>query len=381
MVSPSATLTTLCANRDFPRTLRHQTQSTSDECMAIYRISDEKIEAIPQTTFAEQGLRERQDLQALLKKQIEVIAPDTLVVAEEFGDFEDSLRRIDLLAIDKNACLVVIELKRTEDGGHMELQALRYAAMVANMTFEKLSTVYASYLGESGSEQDASDELLAFLEWEDPDEEQFAQETRIVLASAEFSKELTTSVMWLNDYGLDIRCVRMRPYVDDGQTYLDVQTVIPLPEATDYQVRIREKKQQERVSRQSSRDFTKYDVTVADQFFSAQNKRHVILRVVAGILDSGCSPEQVMDAVPWRKNWFKVFDGALTSDQVIDRIMEGDTGGRHPLAKRYFVDHPFHVAGKTYVLSNQWGIRTLDAVDILKRTFSGVPVKISATST
>ena len=69
--------------------------------------------------------------------------------------------------------------------------------------------------------------------------------------------------MWLNDFGLDIRCVRMHPYVSDGQTFLDVQTVIPIPEVADYQVRIREKKQRERESRKSARDFTKYDVDIA----------------------------------------------------------------------------------------------------------------------
>ena len=51
-----------------------------------------------------------------------------LVVAEEFGDWEESKRRIDLLGLDRDATLVVIELKRTDDGGHMELQAIRYAA-------------------------------------------------------------------------------------------------------------------------------------------------------------------------------------------------------------------------------------------------------------
>lgn len=85
--------------------------------MPIYRINDEKIELIERTTFSQSGLRERQDLQQLLRARIEIITPDTLIVAEEFGEWEDSRRRIDLLGIDKNGNLVVIELKRTEDGG------------------------------------------------------------------------------------------------------------------------------------------------------------------------------------------------------------------------------------------------------------------------
>ena len=65
--------------------------------MPIYRIDNKKIIRIERTTFAQQGLRERNDLQALLKSQIDVISPDTLIVAEEFGEWEDSRRRIDLL--------------------------------------------------------------------------------------------------------------------------------------------------------------------------------------------------------------------------------------------------------------------------------------------
>jgi len=114
--------------------------------MPIYRIENSTISPVERTTFAKQGLRERYDLQALLKTRIEVISPDTLIVAEEFGDWEDSRRRIDLLGIDKAANIVVIELKRTEDGGHMELQAVRYAAMVSTLTFDKLVSIYERYL-------------------------------------------------------------------------------------------------------------------------------------------------------------------------------------------------------------------------------------------
>src|SRR6185503_3968724 len=92
------------------------------------------------------GLRERGDLQRFLRDQIEVIAPDVLIVSEEFGGWEDSKRRIDLLGVDRSANLVVIELKRTEDGGHMELQAVRYAAMVSKMTFDKVVDVFAAHL-------------------------------------------------------------------------------------------------------------------------------------------------------------------------------------------------------------------------------------------
>ncbi len=65
------------------------------------------------------------------------------------------------------------------------------------------------------------------LSVEEVDEEEFARDVRIVLVSAEFSKELTTTVLWLCDRELDIRCVRLRPY-QDGDRLLFVP-VVPAP--------------------------------------------------------------------------------------------------------------------------------------------------------
>jgi hypothetical protein len=218
--------------------------------MAFYEMTSNCLREIPATTFYAAGIRERADLQRLLRDQIEIAAADTLVVAEEFGDWENSNRRIDLLALDKDANLVVIELKRTEDGGHMELQALRYAAMVSTMTFEKVEEVFTTYRRRLGKDGEARSELLDFLGWEDPGDHPFAEEVRIVLISAEFSKELTTSVMWLNKQGLDIRCIRLKPYADNGRVLVDVQRIIPLPEADDYMIRIRKKQEGDRVRRE-----------------------------------------------------------------------------------------------------------------------------------
>src|SRR6516164_6635061 len=114
--------------------------------MPIFEITQTAIRKLSETTFSAAGVRERGDLQRVLRSNIEVVAPDTLVISEEFGDWEDSRRRIDLLGLDRDADLVVIELKRSEDGGHMELQAIRYAAMVSTLTFEKVVDVFSGYL-------------------------------------------------------------------------------------------------------------------------------------------------------------------------------------------------------------------------------------------
>lgn len=213
--------------------------------MPVFRLTHDAIEPLPERAFADLNVMERGDLQRLLRANIAVVADDVLVIAEEFAEWDDSRRRIDLLAVDRNANLVVIELKRGETGGHMELQALRYAAMVSSMTFERAAEVFQAFLDEQEpnleAEQDAAVWLLDFLGWEEPREDAFGRDVRLILVAADFSKELTTSVLWLNERDLDIRCVRLKPYALGSEVVIDAQQVVPLPEAEEYQVRVREK--------------------------------------------------------------------------------------------------------------------------------------------
>lgn len=195
-------------------------------------------------------MKERGDLQRLLRSQIEVLGDELYVIAEEFGEWDDSRRRIDLLAIDKDANLVVIELKRTSDGGHMELQAIRYASMVSTMTMERAIEIHAAYLEQIGGKREEAEKLvLEFLGWEERDEERFADDVRILLVSEDFGKELTTAVLWLREREIDIRCVRLRPYKHGEAIFMDVQQIIPLPEVNAYQIQVREKEQQGRKDR------------------------------------------------------------------------------------------------------------------------------------
>jgi hypothetical protein len=341
--------------------------------MAIFQVTDGKLTAIAPTTFAAAGIRERSDIQQLLKQQIDVIAPDTIVIAEEFGEWEDSRRRIDLLAIDKNANLVVIELKRTEDGGHMELQALRYAAMVSTLTFDKAVDVFASYLSARGQSADAKSILLEFLDCDESEVAEFPTDVRIILAAAEFSKEITTTVMWLNDdYGLDIQCVRLRPYNDGGRLLIDVQQVIPLPEAASYQIQLREKKVTERAVRTQNRDFTRYDVIAGSNTYANLPKRRAIYHVIRALCDAGVDPEKLRAAVPWKNTLLTpipgTLDGPAFQRAFAEHLVEQ---GNKPQVNRYYIDEEdlIHANGKTYAATKMWGGQTLSAMDQLINAF------------
>jgi hypothetical protein len=213
--------------------------------MSLYRITTDKLEPVSRTTFAAESLLERKDLQRLLRRDITPIADDLMVIAEEYGEWEDSNRRIDLLCLSKDGGLVVVEIKRTEDGGHMELQAIRYAAMVSAMTLDQVIQAYARSQG--GELDEASAGILEFLQLDSEDEAELSGEVRIILVSADFSTELTTAVLWLNrQYEMGITCVRLRPYRMGADILIDATQIIPLPESADYEVKIREQEKEKK---------------------------------------------------------------------------------------------------------------------------------------
>ena len=167
--------------------------------MPLYRWNADNLEAVTPTTFEAEWLQEA-NLQRLLRDQPDVLEEGLFIVAEEFGNWQDSYRSIDLLGLDRTGRLVIIELKRTQSGDHSELQAIRYAAMVSIMTLEDVIEAHSGYLARRGINEDARIQVLNQLGVADEaDAEIRTKDPRIILASAGFSKELTTSVLWLND--------------------------------------------------------------------------------------------------------------------------------------------------------------------------------------
>ena len=324
--------------------------------MPIYELSSDEVRPVPTTTFAEAHVLERQHLQRVLRSSIETVAPGAMVLSEEFGEWEGSARRIDLLALDHQGNLVVVELKRDQDGAHMELQALRYAAMVSTMTFARAVDAHQRYLARIGREGDARSAILQHLEWDEPREDDFAQDVRIVLVAANFSTELTSTVIWLNERNLDIRCVRVQPYQLDRRILLDVQQIIPLPEAASFQVQLREKATESRASKAAGEgpDFTRYDLRIGEDLHEAQWKRRMIYLVVRAALASGLKREDL----PLASGKWLVVEGRMATRDSFAEAAKAKLGpDRFFEERRWFLDDDelFFDASSTFALSNQWG--------------------------
>ncbi|MDM3270426.1 MULTISPECIES: hypothetical protein [Citrobacter] len=322
--------------------------------MALYCISDKNLTALTKTTFTIEGLQERYDLQEAIKKTIDIVAPDCLVISEEFSDWEDSRRRIDLLAIDKQANLVVIELKRDEAGAHMELQALRYAAMISTMSFAKACEYYQAYLQKHDLDIDAKAKILDFVELEDTELVDFGKDIRIILASADFSKELTTTAIWLRDKGVDIRCVRLTPYNFNGEVLINAEQIIPVPELEEYQVKFREKRVEQIASSQKSdRDYSEYKYKGL-----VFNKRKLALELFTDWI----AKHNPSDFSELKSKLSEILKSRTIA--LADHIPEGRKNRFH-MNDDAMIELP---SGELVAISNQWGLGNIERlVDFVRR--------------
>ena len=71
--------------------------------MPVYKVTETSFEALDQTSFEREGILERQGIQARLRDYPEVLEEGLFILAEEFSSWDESSRRIDLLALDRGA--------------------------------------------------------------------------------------------------------------------------------------------------------------------------------------------------------------------------------------------------------------------------------------
>lgn len=220
--------------------------------MYIIDKENNSLVRVEKCSFKDLGMSERENLQEWIAKEPSSLGEDLLIIQKEFDGFSDTRERLDLLALDKLGNLVIIENKLDDSGRDVTWQAIKYASYCSSLTKQDIIEIYQRYLGASANAEEMLSEFFDDKELSDI-EINVGNSQRIFFVAANFRKEVTSSVMWLLNFNLRIKCFKVTPYKYNDKLLLDFDQIIPIKDADDYTIKIASKKQSESLDSEASR--------------------------------------------------------------------------------------------------------------------------------
>src|SRR5690606_20175884 len=206
-----------------------------------------RINPLEVKRFSDLGFTERKHLQEWLENYPQALTQgdgdELLIIQKEFDGFDETRERLDLLALDKEGNLVIIENKLDDSGRDVVWQALKYASYCASLSTQQVVDIYQRYLNQKAMEQNgtparAEEKLIEFLEVDDLESVQLnrIRTQRLMLVAARYRKEVTSTVLWLSQFGIACQCFKVTPYQAGSELFLNVEQIIPTPESSDFMI-------------------------------------------------------------------------------------------------------------------------------------------------
>ena len=218
---------------------------SSNQAIFMYLINKKinRIQKIKKKSFTELGIKERENLQEWIANYPESLGEEILIIQKEFSGFTDTNERLDLLALDKEGNLIIIENKIDDSGKDVTWQCLKYASYCSSLKKSQIIKIYQDYLNKNSNGANAEEKICDFLDNAEIEETilNVGLSQRIFLVSGSFRKEVTSSVIWLLNYGLRIQCFQVTPYELGEQLFLNFEQIIPVKEAEEYSISMAEK--------------------------------------------------------------------------------------------------------------------------------------------
>lgn len=208
-----------------------------------------KIEELTRVSFSEIGFTERANLQEWLEDLPNALGEPLLIIQKEFSGFDDTNERLDLLAIDKEGNLVIIENKLDDTGRDVTWQAIKYASYCSTLKKTQIEQIYQQYLNKKGKGEIAIEKLGDFFKDTEYSYDELSinnsQTQRIFLVAKKFKKEVTSTVLWLLNYKIQLKCFKVTPFILQEQYFLNIEQIIPIKETEEYIIKMADKIQDE----------------------------------------------------------------------------------------------------------------------------------------
>ncbi|WP_419914313.1 DUF4268 domain-containing protein [Hoeflea sp.] len=107
---------------------------------------------------------------------------------------------------------------------------------------------FKNYLDRYCGGGNATANICDFLDTDEIDELVLnpGNDQRIMFIAAQFRKEVTSTVLWLISHGISAQCFKVIPYKLGDELLIDVQQIIPTPEAEDFMIGMATKESEEK---------------------------------------------------------------------------------------------------------------------------------------
>ncbi|MEX0344832.1 MAG: DUF4268 domain-containing protein [Rhizobiaceae bacterium] len=241
--------------------------------------SANRLTKLEERRFKDLDLREREHLQEWLANMPEALGEELLVIQKEFDGFADTRERLDLLAMDKDGKLVIIENKLDDSGRDVIWQALKYVAYCSGLTKAQIIDIYQQYLDRYCGGGNALARICEFMEVEDLEEVVLnpGHDQRVVFIAAHFRKEVTATVLWLLGHGIQAQCFKILPYSFGDDLFVDLQQIIPTPEAAEFMIGMSSKDSEEKSTQVAQKGRHKLRLEFWEQALEALGRKGVQL--------------------------------------------------------------------------------------------------------
>ncbi len=215
-----------------------------------------RIIRLQEKKFTDLKFNERGHLQEWLANEPMALGEELLIVQKEFDGFDDTRERLDLLALDKDGNLVIIENKLDDSGRDVVWQALKYASYCSTLKKEQIVEVYQKYLDKYFHGRDAQTLICEFLGEPDIGEVVIngGNQQRLMFVAAHFRKEVTSTVLWLLSHSIRLQCFKVTPYAMGESLLLNLEQIIPTPEAAEYMIGISQKEAEVKTTEKEAKD-------------------------------------------------------------------------------------------------------------------------------
>lgn len=175
------------------------------------------------------------ELEKWLVQHPELAGEELLILGSQLAEFAEDKDRLDILAVDKQAEIVLLELKVDGAFRLTDLQALAYAAGYSAVGSSHFAEILRRRLEKTGDSdatlEQAKQRIVAFVDvLDDFDEWEPSKRVRIKLVAPAYPKRVLHTVKWLGEiYAMPIEAIQVQLFEDsDGRFQLTFERLLPL---------------------------------------------------------------------------------------------------------------------------------------------------------